>query len=308
GLGYAALAITDECSLAGIVRAHVAAKEKNFKLIVGAEFRLEDGLRLVLLAPDRRAYGALSSLITTARRRMQKGAYSLARVDLEAHLRDGLLVLWIPGEEPSLAQALWLRERFAERSWLAVELHHGSNDFQKLKKSEAVSKCSGLPLVAAGDVHMHLRSRRRLQDTLTAIRLGKPVRECGDALYPNGERHLRLRARIAQLYPLDLLKETVKIAERCSFSLDELRYEYPAELVPEGETPASWLRHLALEGMAWRFPAGAPVLVRALVERELALVAELGYEAFFLTVHDVVRFARSRGILCQGRGSAANSA
>jgi error-prone DNA polymerase len=307
-LGYAALAITDECSLAGIVRAHVAAKEKGFKLIVGSEFCFQDNLKLVLLAPDRRAYGALASLITTGRRRTKKGTYSLSRQDLEMHLEDGLLALWVPGENPDAGDVRWLSDCFRERSWIAAELHCGSNDSAKLKRLKTISKYSGLRLVAAGDVHMHVRSRRRLQDTLTAIRLGKTVGECGDALYPNGERHLRLRARIAQLYPPDLIKEALKIAERCSFSLDELRYEYPGELVPAGETPASWLRKLALEGMVRRFPAGAPALVRNLVERELALIAELRYEAFFLTVHDVVRFARSRGILCQGRGSAANSA
>ena len=307
-LGYSALAITDECSLAGIVRAHVAAKDKSFRLIVGSEFRLRDGLKLVLLAPDRKAYGALASLITTGRRRAKKGAYSLSREDLEAHLNAGLLALWIAGEKPSVENALWVRERFPDNSWLAAELHCGSNDSGKLKQLETISKHSGLPLVAAGDVHMHLRSRRRLQDTLTAIRLGRPVRECGRALFPNGERHLRLRARLAQIYPPEWLRETLEISHRCDFSLDKLRYEYPQELVPPGETAASWLRKLTLDGMVRRFPGGAPPKVRALVDRELLLVAELGYEPFFLTVHDVVDFARLRGILCQGRGSAANSA
>ena len=307
-LGYAALALTDECSLAGIVRAHVAAKEKGFKLVVGSEFLLQDGLKLVLLAPDRRAYGALAALITTARRRARKGAYSLSRGDLEVHSEDGLLLLWVPGERSSLDDALWIRERFPGGSWLAAELHCGPNDSGKLRRLDAISRHSGLPLVAAGDVHMHLRSRRRLQDALTAIRLGVPVACCGKNLFSNGERHLRLRARIAQLYPFDLIKETVKIADRCRFSLDALRYEYPEELVPAGETPASHLGKLAAGGLQWRFPGGAPAPVRELVGRELALIAELGYEAFFLTVHDVVQFARSRGILCQGRGSAANSA
>src|SRR6185295_13381406 len=182
------------------------------------------------------------------------------------------------------------------------------NDFQKLKRLEGISARTGLPLVAAGDVHMHLRSRRRLQDALTAIRLGLPVGSCGLQLYPNGERHLRVRARLARIYSSSLLEETLKIADRCHFSLDELRYEYPEELVPPGETPASHLRRLSYEGMQARFPRGAPADVAALVERELALIAELKYEPFFLTVHDVVRFARSKGILCQGRGSAANSA
>ncbi|HEY8069179.1 MAG TPA: error-prone DNA polymerase [Burkholderiales bacterium] len=308
GLGYSALAVTDECSLAGIVRAHVAAKEKDLKLIVGSEIRFEDGLKLVLLASDRKAYGALSSLITTGRRRTKKGAYSLARADLEAHLQRGLLALLVPGEQPSLENALWLGERFPDSGWLAAEMHCGPNDLRRLSQLEEISKRASLPLVAAGDVHMHLRSRRRLQDTLTAIRLGRAVGECGDALYPNGERHLRPRVRLAQLYPPELLRETLAIAERCGFSLGELRYEYPEELVPPGQTPASHLRNLAVEGMARRFPGGTPANVHEMVERELALIADLKYEAFFLTVHDVVRFARSKDILCQGRGSAANSA
>ncbi len=154
---------------------------------------------------------------------------------------------------------------------------------------------------------MHVRSRKPLHDILTAVRLGKPLAECGQGLHPNAERSLRLRMRLAQIYPGDLLRESMAIAERCRFSLEELRYEYPAELVPEGHTPASWLARLADDGLAWRFPGGAPEKVRAAAAHELALIAELGYEPFFLTVHDVVRFARSRGILCQGRGSAANS-
>ncbi len=307
-LGYSALAVTDECSLAGIVRTHVAAKEKNLKLIVGSEFRLQDGLRLVLLAPHRKAYGALCSLITTGRGRMKKGAYSLSRHDLEPHLPAGLLALLVPREKPSFEDALWIRERFQDSGWLAAELHCGPSDPGKLKQLEDISRRSGLPLVAAGDVHMHLRSRRRLQDTLTAIRLGRTVGECGDALYPNGERHLRPRSRLAQLYPPALLRETLVIAERCGFSLDELRYEYPQELVPPNETPASHLRKLVFEGMDERFPLGASVKFRSMLEREFELIKDLKYEAFFLTVHDVVRFARSRGILCQGRGSAANSA
>jgi len=154
---------------------------------------------------------------------------------------------------------------------------------------------------------MHVRSRRRLQDVLTAVRLGKPVAQCGQALHPNGERHLRLRMRLARLYPPELLAESVAIAERCRFSLDSLKYEYPSELVPPDYTPASWLKKLTEDGLRRRFPSGVPPKVADLVEHELRLVAELGYEPFFLTVHDVVRFARSRGILCQGRGSAANS-
>jgi error-prone DNA polymerase len=301
-LGYAALALTDECSLAGAVRAHVAAREHRLKLIVGAELRLEDDARLVLLASDRRAYGALASLITAGRRRAPKGTYRLTRADLEAQAASGLLALLVEGD------AHWLAAHFPGRAWIAVGLHRGAGDRGKLESSRALARASGLPLVAAGDVHMHLRTRRPLQDALTAIRLGTPVARCGRALFPNAERHLRARVRLAQIYPPELLAETLRIAERCDFSLDELRYEYPEELVPRGQTPAGWLAKLAADGLVWRFPGGVPQKVRALVDYELQLIAELGYEAFFLTVHDVVRFARARGILCQGRGSAANSA
>jgi error-prone DNA polymerase len=304
-LGYKALALTDECSLAGAVRAHQAAKECGLKLILGAEILVEKNLKLVLLATDRRSYGAISSLITTGRRRSKKGSYSLTRADVESLAGTGTLVLWIPRED--FSPSAWLEERFRDDAWIAAELHSGPNDRAKLASLKELSQETGLRLVAAGDVHMHVRSRRRLQDVLTAVRLGKPLAKCGQALFPNAERHLRLRMRLAQLYPPELLAETVAIAERCRFSLDEVRYEYPQELVPENETPASWLRKLTRDGLRWRFPGGVPAKVAELVEHELRLIAELGYEPFFLTVHDVVRFARDNRILCQGRGSAANS-
>jgi error-prone DNA polymerase len=300
-LGYRALALTDECSFAGAVRAHQAAKECGLPLILGTEIHLED-CELVLLATDRRSYGAISSLITTGRRRSKKGRYSLNRADVEALHGSGALVLWIDGADPG-----WLAECFRGDAWIAAELHCGPNDRARLAALEQISRRNGIPLVAAGDVHMHVRSRRPLQDVLTAIRLGKPVAQCGQALFPNAERSLRLRMRLAQLYPAGLLAETVAIAERCRFSLDELRYEYPDELVPPGETPASWLRKLTEKGLRWRFPAGVPAKIVDLVEHELRLIAELHYEPFFLTVHDVVSYARSQDILCQGRGSAANS-
>jgi error-prone DNA polymerase len=304
-LGYRALALTDECSFAGAVRAHLAAKEAGLQLILGAEFVLESDLKLVLLATDRRSYGAICALITAGRRRGRKGAYEVTREEVQALSASGALVLWPPGEERSPAG--WLAEHFAGRAWIAVELHCGPNDHAKLDSLKRLSRESGLPLVAAGDVHMHVRSRRRLQDVLTAIRLKRPVAQCGQALFPNAERSLRLRMRLAQLYPPGLLAETVAIAARCRFSLEELRYEYPEEIVPRGETPASWLRKLTADGLARRFPAGVPEKARELAEHELSLIAELGYEPFFLTVYDVVAYARRERILCQGRGSAANS-
>jgi error-prone DNA polymerase len=296
-LGYAALALTDECSLAGAVRAHLAAKRCGLKLIFGTEVTLQDGLKLVLLAADRKSYGSICSLITTGRRRGKKGSYLLKRVDVES-VQALVLLLSEKGED-----ARWAARHFPGRAWITVELHCGPDDRARLDSLEQL----GLPLVAAGDVHMHLRSRKPLQDVLTAIRLGKPVAQCGQALQPNAERHLRLRMRLAQLYPPALLAESARIAARCAFSLEELRYEYPEELVPPGETPATWLRKLTRDGLQWRFGREIPEKVRDLAERELELIAELRYEPFFLTVHDVVRFAREQDILCQGRGSAANS-
>ena len=316
GLGYSALAITDECSLAGVVRAHVAAKDAGLPLVIGSEIRLQDGPRLVLLATDREGYGNLADLITRGRRRTKKGSYSLDWSDLDGGLPGCLVLLTFPhpcplpeGEGEKLIQhARGVAERFPGRGWIAAELLQGPDDRARLAGLRELGKACGLPLAAAGDVHMHVRSRKPLQDTLTAIRLGTPVHACGHALFPNAECHLRLRMRLAQIYPAELLAETVRITERCHFSLDELRYEYPEELVPAGETPASWLRKLTGEGLQRRFPEGASQKIRDLVERELALIAELRYEPFFLTVEDIVRYARSRGILCQGRGSAANSA
>jgi len=317
-LGYAALAITDECSLAGVVRAHVAAKTAAVKLLIGSEFALDDGTKLVLHATDRASYGDLAQLITRGRRQAKKGSYRLFRADV-AEFAPALLALWIPpdlpararadGDADALSSAHWIAATFPGRAWIAVELFARAGERARLARCAELSRATGLPQVAAGDVHMHARARRALQDTLTAIRLGKPIAECGYALYPNGERHLRSRARLATIYPPALLAETIEIAQRCTFSLDELRYEYPEEIVPPGATPASHLRALTDAGLVRRYGAGrTPSDVRALIEHELILIAELAYEPYFLTVHDIVAFARSQAILCQGRGSAANSA
>ena len=308
-LGYAGLALTDECSVAGIVRAHAAARDLPLKFVVGSEFTTEEHLKLVVLAPNRRAYGDLCSLIGFARRAASKGKYRVGREDLARHLEPSqCLLLWLAQASRDSGDGAWLRERFAERLWLAVELLSDGCNRQTLDDCRASAKQFGLPMVASGNVHMHSRKRRMLQDTLTAIRLGKPVRRLGFALHPNAERALRPLEELARIYPRQLLNETLSILERIDFSLDELRYEYPRELVPEGRTPTSHLRILTEAGARQRWPEGVPEKVTRLVEHELRLIEDLGYEPYFLTVHDIVRFAREEGILCQGRGSAANSA
>jgi error-prone DNA polymerase len=306
-LGYSALAITDECSVAGTVRAHMAAQKRALRLIIGAEFRLVCGLRLVALAIDRRGYGRLCRLITRGRRAADKGQYTLTRADLEAVSPEQCFILWLPASAPRAEELGWLATRFPGKVRIAVELLRSGADGARLATLAEIGARYGVPLIASGDVHLHVRARRRLQDALTAIRLRTPIAQLGARLYANGERYLRERARLARLYPRALLAATVELAERCHFSLDELRYEYPRELVPPGETPASHLRALTAAGARWRWPQGVPPAESAAIEHELALIAELHYEPYFLTVHDLVAYARSQGILCQGRGSAANS-
>ncbi|SEI39464.1 error-prone DNA polymerase [Achromobacter sp. NFACC18-2] len=324
-LGYAALALTDECSLAGVVRAHTEAKTLKLPLIVGATFQLRAApdaapLGLTLLAQTREGYGNLSELITLARTRAPKGEYRLSPQDLAdppggyAHLRSlpECLAILTPAygtdADRMADQACWLARLFPGRAWVGLTLLHQSRDDLHRAAVEHAAQASQLPVVAVGQVQMHIRSRKPLHDTLTGIRTRRQVSQCGYELSGNAEQHLRSRMRLASLYPPDALAQTLAVARRCTFSLDELRYEYPDEIVPPGHTPASYLRQEALAGARRRFPAGVPDNVAAQIEKELELIAELGYEAYFLTVYDIVKHARSIGILCQGRGSAANSA
>ncbi|MGE8064096.1 error-prone DNA polymerase [Pseudomonas sp. NPDC089569] len=305
--GYQALAITDECTLAGIVRAWQAAKSVELPLIIGSEIRLENGPKLVLLVESIEGYQTLCRLITRARRRTQKGQYEIRRDDLSEPL-PGLLALWVPDAVDDLAQGHWLKQVFAGRLWLAVQLHRGQDDHRRLSDLLALARQLDIAAVASGDVHMHVRGRRALQDTMTAIRHHLPVADAGLRLHPNGERHLRSLDALRELYPPALLDETLVIARRCTFDLGQLRYQYPRELVPEGHTATSWLKVLTERGVRERWPEGASEKVRGLIDKELGLIAELGYESYFLTVQDIVAFARREKILCQGRGSAANSA
>jgi len=453
-LRYTALAITDECSLSGVVHAYEQATERGLHLIIGAEMRLEPSvggvpMRLVVLAATRRGYGNLSQWITTARRRAEKGRYEARTGDLEGwaptlpHLAGlpDCLVLLLPtagpvpmgavgqgasgdaggparaavgadvaqarvgaaGEaarsaggaapvnaqlsgmsviaaaqasaaaaiassapgagrprgrevrevrdgpngdgpleppaapklvaptgavakraakppppprpstvlsfESLFAQAQWLKTWFGiDRAWLAMPLLMQGDDDEVRERVKAVSAATGLRITAVGDVLMATRAAKPLQDMLTATRLQRTVAESGHALSPNAEAHLRGRARLQAIHEPEWLAETVAIAGRCTFSLRELAYEYPQEIVPAGQTPTTWLRALTEVGAAKRFPGGIPDKVRGLIEYELALIGRLQYEAYFLTVADIVAWARAHGILCQGRGSAANSA
>jgi len=331
-LGYRAVAITDRNSLAGVVRAHGAAKEEGVKLIVGAEITPDDAPPVVLWATDRAAYGRLARLITGGRRRAKKGECRLSFDDVAQHA-EGLLA-GIRGEETdggpqfemaakqdpsnqnlkladSTAHGLFrYRDVFADRCYLLAELHCGPDDRRQWERLQRLSRQTRIPLVAAGDVHYHRPERAVLHDVLTAIRHGCTVAEATPYLFPNAQRHMKSPAEMAALFAdaAAVLRRTVEIADRCTFSLDELRYEYPEELAPRGMTPGEYLVQLAWAGARRRYPRGVPEKVRGLLEHELRLIAELHYEAYFLTVWDLVRFARRRGILCQGRGSAANSA
>ncbi len=374
-LGYGALALADECSLAGSVRAHAEAERLGMRVIVGAEMQLSRPVgdpppididaaqaaaraavaaaaqqataalartpqeapvgqpagpvvpadpaepRLVLLVQSRRGYANLVQWITLARRRAPKGEYRALRADVEGRSPTAPMLAGLPGclavlvpapgqpFETLFEHAMWLRNWFgAERAAIAVQRGHRPGEELLLRTLERVAVATGLPLVAVGGVCMHSRMRRPLLDVLTATRLRCTVAEAGLALEPNAESHLRSRLRLARLFRPEWMEASAALAARCGFSLSELKYEYPREIVPEGHTPASWLRRLAEEGLAERYPGGEPPKVRGMVEHELALIGRLGYEAYFLTVADIVHWARQQGILCQGRGSAANSA
>ena len=334
-IGYRALAITDECSLAGAVRAHHAAKALDFHLVVGSEMRLhqpesnEPGsnqlgsnqphAHLVLLAQTLRGYANLSLWITVARNRAPKGRYLAHPGDLEGKVPTAPMLAGLPDclgllvpharqpPEEVLEHARWLKTWLQDRAAIAIELRDEQGDETLLATVQQVAEQVGLPIIAAGGVLMHVRSRKPLQDVLTATKLGRPVAQCGHDLAPNAEAHLRRRARLGRLYRAEWLAHSVEWARRCTFQLSELSYSYPQELVPEGETPTSHLRRLTLAGARERYPGGVPDEYQAQIENELALIQKKDYERYFLTVADIVSWARQQGILCQGRGSAANS-
>lgn len=308
-LGYEALAITDECSVAGVVRAYTCIKQAqlSIKLIVGSFFRLDEQLELVLLCPNRQAYAELCRVISNARRRSAKGAYQLLEWDINS-LRHCLLI-WLPTGQPEHDQywAKRLLQYHKARLWLGCRRLLRNNEHRHLAYCEHLSQRHQIPITACGGVLMHSPERLPLQHVLSAIRLGTSIAKAGRQLLPNGENSLRPLAKLHKLFKPEWLAETTAIANQCHFSLTELRYEYPAELVPPGQKPFSYLCQLVEQGIAKRFPEGLNPKLQAIIDKELALIEELGCAHFFLTIHDLVQFAQRKNILYQGRGSAANS-
>ena len=307
-LGYRALAITDECSFAGIVKAHVAAKEAGIQLIIGSELRLEEGIRLVVLVPTRDAYSELSGLISMARRRSPKGEYRVTLRDVIFHLKRCFLI-WLPqmNDENSQAYGLQLKRLCKDRLWLGVNHLLGNNEVQRYLRLQQLAQELDIPMLACGDVRMHTAKRKPLHDVFTALYHSTSIAQLGRRRLGNSQQHLRTIDKLQWLYPPALLDQTLHIANLCNFSLDELRYEYPEEVVPSGYSANQYLRELVTTGSDARWPRGIPTKIQQSIDKELALIEELHYEYYFLTVYDIVRFARSRDILCQGRGSAANS-
>ena len=306
-LGYKAIAITDECSLAGVVKAHVEAKKCAIKLIIGSEFFIEDNLHLVLLAKNVTGYAELCSLITISRRNSQKGQYCITRKILYENKIKNCHALWLLNDRSNLLDGIFLKNLFGNYLRVGICFSLTGKDKKILQLANYISAYFSIPACACGNVHMHTQSRKPLQDVVSAIRFNTTVAQLGFKRLSNSEYYLRPLEILNKIYPQQLLKETNKIAAACNFSLDEVKYQYPVEFIPKQYTPIEWLSKLVHQGIQSRWPQGAKAKIHADIDKELALIKEMQYEPYFLTVYDIVCFARSRGILCQGRGSAANS-
>lgn len=307
-LRYQALAITDECSVAGVVRAHTAVREHQLALrfIVGSVFTLSKTCRFVLLCPNRAAYAELCRVISNARRRSEKGHYQLSEWDILS-LKE-CFILWLPQHtEHDETWATWLSHTHRERLWIGIQRHLTANESCYVSHCQSLAARHQLPITACGGVLMHNATRLPLHHVLTAIKLGQPVTDIQAHLLTNTERALRSQSKLATLFDPEWCEESVRIAKRCQFQLDSLRYEYPSELVPKGLTAMTHLRALVEQGQQWRFPDGVPPDIAHTIDKELSLIEEMDYAFYFLTIHDMVQFAKQRGILYQGRGSAANS-
>ena len=311
--GYRALALTDECTYSGLVKAHVAAKKYNIKFIVGSEFKISlDNTvdeKIVLLAPNRIAYGQLAAFITKLRRRSKKGTYSATIKDFRFGLQE-CFALWVPSISPIdllVSRGEQLAATFPEL-WIALELFRDGYDIDKTAHALTLSMHLNIDIVASNDVRMHDKNRQPLKDLLKAIKRKQTVMALKNDASHNSESAFRSIDELCALYPIEAIQESLKIAARCSFSMDELRYEYPKDLVPPHLSPTKYLEQLTFSGATQRWPGGIPKTTLALIEKELKLIHELDYEHYFLTIQDIVQFARGQKILCQGRGSAANSA
>ncbi|RJX72011.1 DNA polymerase III subunit alpha [Vibrio sinensis] len=307
-LRYHSLAITDECSVAGVVRAYTAIKNHQLgvKLIIGSMFWLNSQCQVVLLCPNRQAYAELCRIISNARRRSEKGHYQLSEWDLMS--LQHCLLLWLPcHQESDQKWGHWLHQHHAQRLWIGLQRHLGTNDRNYVEHCEALSHELQMPITACGGVLMHTATRLPLQHTLTAIKYGKSIDKIGAHLLTNTERTLRSTEKLRALFKPQWLQASVDIAQQCAFSLGELKYEYPSELIPNGETPMGYLRQLVSQGKKTRFPEGVPESINEIINKELQLIEELHYPFYFLTIHDIVMFAKQQKILYQGRGSAANS-
>lgn len=307
-LGYHAISITDECSVAGIVRAHAAIKDNKLtvKLIVGSMFWLNNDLQLILLSPNRQAYAELCRVITNARRRSEKGSYDLQEWDVMS--LKHCLMIWLPtGRVSDDVWGAWLKKHHQGRIWLGLQRHMYGNDHDYIQHCSALAHSFTFPITACGGVLFHHAERLTLQHTLTAIKEGVPVAKLGHKRISNAERTLRPLQKLRKLFDAEWLAQSDAIAQKCQFNLQELKYEYPAELVPKGKTAMSYLRELVAKGIAFRFAEGIQPEIEQIIDKELNLIEALDYPYFFLTIHDVVMFAKQKGILYQGRGSAANS-
>jgi error-prone DNA polymerase len=314
-LGLPALALTDRDGVYGIVRAHVKAREVGLKLIVGSQVSVDDGSTIFLLAQDRGGYANLCRLLTTGRLRSEKGESAVSWEEMCRHAA-GMIALWggehgliVGGAAPDEVVGT-LRDAFGDRLYGLLTRHRREEEVAAEARLRQCAKRCGFPLVAANEVLYHTPARRPLQDILTAIRHGVPVASCGRKLKPNAEHDLKAPYAFARLFADDpaAFERTLEIAERCNFSLKEIRYRYPSENLPDGTTSAAWLRRLTFEGAHWRFGATIPPAVVAQLEKELEIIETLDYPGYFLTMWEIVEFCRANGILCQGRGSAANSA
>jgi len=310
-LGLPAIAITDRNGVYGMVRAFDAARRSGIKLLAGSQVSITDGSSMALIAQDRAGYGGLCRLISRGHLRNPKGQCTVSWEEV-AESQKGLIALWLnPAMDPvSRRRALsMMKEAFGSRLYGVVARHRWVDDVERERLGREAAAQFSFPLVAATEVLYHVPGRRMLQDVLTCIRHGTTLREAGTRLFPNDQHALLSPAELEKLYAdsPDLVRASREIADMAAFSMEELVYRYPDEEVPQGFSTAEWLQHITYQGAAERYPGSIPESARSLLEKELALIQELGYCGYFLTMWELVRFCRQNGILCQGRGSAANS-